>query len=398
VTQLPSSSSAPGSGLWAVPARRLRVMHLLHTMAYGGVETTLINWVRKMDRDRFEVHLVCFANPGSTEMPFVKAAEGAGLCLAGKLPWRKTKPIMSAARKLRDLIRQHRIDILHSHNCYADVVALVARMMVPVKLVTTLYVWGDFGWKRNIIQWLNEQAVRRFDLVTVHCEDTLAQTLARGFRPERVKLLISGFEADHHEMAAEERRERRRERGVSDKEVVLANIARFYPEKAHDSLLRSFREISARHPEARLWLFGVGPLEDDLRRLCTELGLDDRVTFLGFVEDLPGILPLVDIQVHPSHMEGVALAVCSGMAAGLPIVASDVGGLREVLKHGETGFLVPPGDERGFTEAVVGLIEQPERARRLGQAARHFMLNDYSLERAVGEVQKTYLELMGQCI
>ena len=217
-----------------------------------------------------------------------------------------------------------------------------------------------------------------------------------GSRDQSFRVLSDIFESDRRVITVEERRQRRRERGVTDNEIVLANIARFYPEKAQDALLHSFREISARHPEARLWFLGVGPLEQDLRRLSTALGLDDRVSFLGFVEDVPGILPLIDIQVHPSHNEGVALAVSGGMAAGLPIVASDVGGLREVLKHGTTGLLVPPGDNRGFTQAVIDLIERPDQARRLGEAARRFIENEYSLAQAVGEVERTYGEVLGR--
>jgi L-malate glycosyltransferase len=138
-------------------------------------------------------------------------------------------------------------------------------------------------------------------------------------------------------------------------------------------------------------------LEQNLRELCRALRLDDHVRFLGFVEKLADFLPLADMQVHPSHSEGVPLAVCSGMAAGLPIIASDIGGLHEVLKNGLTGVLVPPRDERAFTEAVVALIENPGRARRLGEAARRFIENDYSLDQAAAALEQSYREVMARC-
>lgn len=389
---LPTSSASGSEG----SGPPIRVLHLLHTIAYGGVETSVINWLRTFDPRRVEVHLVCFADPDGTERPFVRAAEAAGLRLTATVPWRRSKPVFAAARHLAALVRKHRIDIVHSHNCYADVVARIARFLVRVRLVTTLYVWGDFGWRRNLIQWLNQIAIRRFDVISAHCEIAVEQTVARGFARERVRLLISGFASNHRPISPTERQRRRQERGVAEHEVVLANVARFYPEKAHDALLRSFRMIHDRRPETRLWILGVGPLEAEVRRQCTALGLDDCVSFLGFVEDLPAILALVDLQVHPSHMEGVALSICSGMAAGLPIVASNVGGLPEVLKQGHTGLLVPPGDEAGFAEAVIGLVEQADRARRLGAAARKFIEEDYSLARAARAVERTYQEVMGR--
>lgn len=378
-------------------ASPIRVLQLVHTMAYGGVETTVINWARSVNASRFEMHLACFANPGSSELPFIRAVEAAGLTVMASLPWRRTKPIWTAARRLAEIIRRHRIDIVHTHNCYADLVALVARTLMPVKLITTLYVWGDFGWKRNLIQWVNQLAIRRFDRISAHCQAAVDETIARGLPRDRVQLLISGFDPDRRRLSPEERARRRREHGVGEGEVILANVARFHPEKAQDALLRSFKTIVTRHPQARLWFMGIGPLEGELRRQCAALGLERQVTFKGFVEDVPGVLPLVDIQVHPSHMEGVALAICTGMAAGLPIVASDVGGLGEVLKPGRTGVLVPPGDETRFAEEVIRLIDDPTQARKLGDAARRFIEEEYSLDLAARGVEKTYLELMGRC-
>lgn len=375
----------------------IRVLHLLYTMAYGGVETTVIQWLRALDRSRFQVCIVCFANPGETEAPFVRAAEAASLVITAKIPWRRSKPLLSATLALRNLIREHRIDVLHCHNTYSDILGALVRLLVPVRLITTQYVWGDFGWKRNLLQWVNVLAIRRFDLVSAHCEGTRQQTIDRGFTSDAVRLLISGYEARPRRYDQEERKRRRRELGVEEGDVVLANLARFFPEKAQDGLLRSFRKVVDSRPEARLWLVGIGPLEGNLRRLCGELGLDHKVRFMGFVDDLQGLLELVDMQVHPSHMEGVALSVCAGMAAGRPIVASNVGGLPEVLRHGQTGILVPAGDESAFAAAVLDLMEHPDRAATIGAAARRFIETEYSLQRAAQDLGRAYLEVMGRC-
>lgn len=374
------------------PNRRISVVHLLHTIEYGGIETVLINWLGKIDRERFDVHLVCFANPGGTERPFIEAAGRAGID-AETVPWSRRKPVFKSARRLREILRRHGADILHTHNVYADLVGAWAARRDPARTLTTLYVWDDFGWKRNLLQRINRWVLRYFDVISAHCEDTLRKTREMGCADRDIKLLIAGFESNRVEMASEKRQRLRRRRGVEDDDVLLANIARLHPEKAQDSLLRSFRRVREACPNARLWILGVGPLEQRLRTLCTELGLDDRVTFVGFVDDLPGILPLIDIQVHPSHAEGVPLAICSGMAAGLPIVASRVGGLPEVLDHGRNGVLVQPGDDEAFAEAVIKLVRDPRRRRDLGDAARRFIETDYSLDTAVRKLEETYEQM-----
>ena len=403
---MPSSISSPSARCEEEPSlgptARLRtengkisVMHLIHSMAYGGIETAVINWLRKIDRTRFDVSLVCFANPGETEAPFVAAANRAGLEVS-KIPWSRRKPLIKSARRLVQHMRAHQVDILHVHNFYADCVGAVAARMYRVKTVATVYVLAEYGdWKRDLIQAIEERVLKAFDRVTAHCEVTRDKLIERGFAG--VKTLICGFETHPAVLSMEERSRRRMELGVGDDEILLGNVARLYPEKAQDVLLGCFKDILAQHPKARLWIAGVGPLQDNLRSLCSQMGLDGTVKFVGFLPDLPSFMCLLDIQVHPSHIEGVPLALCEGLAAGLPIVASAVGGVPEILNHGHAGILVPAGDNAAFTRAVIELMNRPEDCRRMGASAKQLIEQGYSLEAAVARVESTYSEMMGAC-
>lgn len=374
--------------------RHVRVLHFIHTMAYGGVETAVLNWVRTLDRSRFEVHLACFANPGGTERPFIDAAQRLGFEVA-TVPWHRGKPVLRAARALAELLRERSIDIVHAHNTYADLVTVVAARKVPVKTVTTAYVWFEYdSWRRNLLQRIDAAVMRRFDCVTAHCENTRAETVKRGFDDQVVRTLICGFETHRVELSAEERSRRRAEHGAAPDNPVLVNVARLYPEKAQDFLLECFARILEDRPDAWLWLAGVGPLEGELRYASQRMGVADRVRFLGFVVDLPSLLALADVQVHPARIEGVPLAICEGMAAGLPIVASEVGGLPEVLAGGANGVLVPGLDVEAFSREVLRLIDDRDHALHMCRRARRFIENDYSLRTAVRRVEATYAELV----
>ncbi|MBM3224354.1 MAG: glycosyltransferase [Candidatus Tectomicrobia bacterium] len=375
--------------------KRMVVLHLLHTVAYGGVETMILNWVRSMDQRRFDVRLACFANPGGggTEVPFIEAAARLGFEVA-TLPWSRRKPLLKSARVLAQLLRQHQVDILHLHNCYADCVGVIAARLVPVQTISTVSVWSQLNWKRKLIEAVNVLALRFVDQVTVHCEETLRQTIARGFPAAHLKTLICGFDTHVVDLPPSERRRRRRALGIADEQLVLVNLARLYPEKLQATLLQCFQDIVLHCPQARLWIIGRGPLEGSLKALCTQLGLDHAVTFFDWVDDLPTMLSLADIQMHPSRMEGVSLSIGEGMAAGLPIVASHVGGMAEIIQHGHTGLLVPPDDTRGFVDTVLALLRQPDERQRLGAAARHFITHDYSLATAVARLEQTYEELL----
>lgn len=372
---------------------RVPIAHLIHTIAYGGVETALINWVKRIPDDGFEPHLICFANPGETERPFVDAANAAGLKVL-RIPWHRGKPVWRSAKALKKILEEHRIRILHCHNTYAMLVGLVAARLTRVLTTTTLYVWGDFGWKRGLMQWMDRAMLPWFDTITAHCEETRRKTIEMGYKPEDVHLLVCGFDAKPVATTAEERRARRAELGALDSDMVLINVARFYPEKAHEVLLEGFRIMRVKEPRLKLWLLGVGPDEGRVRALSAGLGLDDSVRFLGFRSDLEHVLSLADIMVHPSHMEGVPLAVLSGLAAGLPVVATAVGGLPEVVRNGESGILIPPGQPETLASAVLGLVADEAQRSNLGARARRFIEEEYSLDAAARRVTGLYKEML----
>jgi len=382
----------------AAPPRRtdkIRVAHLIHTMAHGGIETALINWMRTFDGDEFDPSLLCFANPGGTEAPFLEACARANLPVE-RIPWGRLKPVHRAAAAVADFVRRRRIAILHCHNAYANLVGLLAARLSPVKTVTTVYLWSRVGWKRRVLQRIDQRLLPHFDQVTAHCEAALRETSNRGYPAGRIKLLTCGFADRVAEIDGRERTRLRASMGVAPGEVVLIKVARFWPEKRHDVLLRAFRALLDRRPAVRLWIPGVGPEEPRIKALARELGLDRRVDFLGFRPDLPELLAMADIQVHSSDEEGVPLAILAGMAAGRPIVSTRVGGIVEVLRDEWSGVLVDPGDPVQLADAIAGVIDDPLRRRVLGLGAQTFIREHYSLEAATRRVEATYREVLGR--
>ncbi len=368
---------------------KIRVAHLVHSMAYGGIETIVLNWLGAIDRDRFEVHLFCFANPGETETQFVEAAARRGFDTV-RIPWSRRKPVFRSARLLARHLRERRIDILHCHNTYAQLVTVVAARLAPVRTIATYYVWGRFGWKRGLLQWADRLTMPLLDEVSAQCEDALAATVWLGMPAVRVRLLTCGNESSTVRLGPGERALRRRELGVQDRDVVLIYVARFWPEKAHDVMLRGFRRVLNQRPEAMLWLAGDGPCLSAAQALSEDLGLTSRTRFLGYRTDVADLLALADIQVHPSDLEGVPLAVCEGMAAGLPIVATATGGIPEVLRHEESGLLIERQRPDRLAAAVLRLIGDPGECTRLGAGARRFIEQEYSLRAATARLEAVY--------
>ena len=376
---------------------KIHVVHLLHTIDYGGVETIIINWIRALRSGEIRVSVVCFANPGRTERLFLEAASSAGIEV-DTIPWNRRKPILKASTALCRILRERGADIIHTHNTYADLVGLVSAKRLKLRTVSSLYVLSSFGWKRKALEGITIQVLRFFDCVTAQCEATRQDLIHRGVSSSKVRLLHSGYESSVSPMDQSLRQEKRQEHGIDSDCVLLVNVARLYPEKAHENLLREFQTIHAERANTKLWILGRGPLEDGLKQLCTELGLDDSVWFVGYAQNFHEYMQLAEIQVHPSYTEGIPMAILSGMSVGLPVVASDVGGIDEVLLDGERGKLVPSADNEQFSEefrsSVLSLIDSPEERARLGGNAADFIGGDYSLENAANILKDMYSELL----
>ncbi len=378
------------------PLKKISVLHLIYSPGYGGIETAVINWVKRFDRDQFDVHVAYFAGDRDRELPFLRAARAAGIDPM-PVPWTRFKPFLRTARAVAAIVRRHKIDILHTHAYYGDAVGALAGRLVRVKTVATVYVWGRYELHRQIMQLIDWFSLQFFDKVTAHCDDTRRKTALIGRRRQDIPVLLPGYPHDERKPpSSEQRLEMRRAAGIADDEVLLVNAARLAPEKVQDQLLRSFRIIHDRYPRTRLWIKGVGLdwVERQLHALRRELGLESAVKFAGFADDFWSLLFMADMMVHPSRVEGVPLSIMGGMAAGLPIVASNAGGVAEVVHHGRTGLVIPKDDEVGFADAVMSLLADPEKARAMGRAARLAVEREHAIDTAVRRVEQVYREVL----
>jgi glycosyltransferase involved in cell wall biosynthesis len=167
-------------------------------------------------------------------------------------------------------------------------------------------------------------------------------------------------------------------------------VARLQPEKGVATFLKAAARVSKASPEARFLVVGDGPLREELLGLAGRLGMEDRVRFLGYRTDARALIGLLDVLVVPSLTEGSPLIVLEAMAAGVPVVASAVGGIPDQARHGEEGLLVPPGDPEALAGAMGELLRDPSRARLLGAAGRRRTENEFSHETLVRRIEGIY--------
>ena len=176
-------------------------------------------------------------------------------------------------------------------------------------------------------------------------------------------------------------------------EPVIVNIGSFVPEKNHEGLLRIFHQLRARTGKGHLLLIGGGKLREQLEEQTRDLGLEEHVTFAGYVENASGLLHLADLMVMPSFIEGLPGVILEAMARSVPVVAANVGGIGEVVRHGYTGYLFEPQDEAAFVAACEELYVNQDKRATLVASARQLIEEKYTIEGIAAEFIKHYQKL-----
>jgi glycosyltransferase involved in cell wall biosynthesis len=173
---------------------------------------------------------------------------------------------------------------------------------------------------------------------------------------------------------------------------VVGIIARLSPVKGHKYLLAAMREVVNLKPHAQLLIVGEGPLKEELFEQTMALGLKENVVFLGSTFDTAIALSVIDIFALPSLQEGLGLSIMEAQAAGVPVIASNVGGIYTIIKDRENGLLIPPKDSLSLTQAIIELMDNPKLAKKMGEKGREVIRENFSLDEMTERIEKLYIQ------
>jgi glycosyltransferase involved in cell wall biosynthesis len=347
---------------------RLRVAHVTLGLDVGGQEKLLVEFARHADRGRFDLTFVCLGGRGK----LAGAVEACGWPVVALDAPPGLRP--GLVPRLAGLFRRRRIDLVHTHDdkplLYAPLAARLAR--VP-RVVHTRH-HGHLPWLRRRHAAMTRLAARLTSQFVCVSDDSARLTAGDGVR---ARTIWNGIDMSRFSYTGPR----------ADGPVVA--VGRLSPEKDHPTLLRAVA-LAGRAAPLRWEVAGNGPCRAALERLAAELGLGDRVRFLGEVADVPALLGRASVFVLPSLTEGLSLTLLEATARGLPVVATRVGGNPEVVVDGETGLLVPPGAPAALAGAVLRLLDDPATARRLGAAGRRRVETHFDVRRMVAEYETLY--------
>ena len=371
------------------------VLQLIDSFDQGGSESQALQLTRLLSESgRFKVHLACLSPKGSLR-PTIEDLD-LGEIPAFPLTSFYDRNALSQLRRFVQWLKSTHISILHTHDFYTNVFGMAAGALarVPVRVASMRETTGMRSSSQLRVQKIAYSLAHH---VVANSGAVKEMLIAEGSRPEKVTVIYNGLDFRRLDCLASRPKalsllglpdEIRQRRFIS----IVANMR--HDVKDYPMFLRSARRVLEAVPESAFLLAGEGELSASLQALAAELGIQDSVFFLGRCNNVAELLRISELCVLSSKAEGFSNAILVYMAAARPVVATDVGGAREVIREGETGYLVPSGDDAQMAARLIALLRDPEMARRMGDEGRRVVEEKFSCDAQLSRTEELYNRLL----
>ena len=364
--------------------RPIRLLLVVDSLEMGGAERQVVDLAVALRRNGYGVMVAC-----SVAGDLSGALEKAGVPvrpLLERLAKRRLSPTYTW--RLRQLLRKERFDLVHAHIYASVVAAAIATLGTDVPLVITEHT--EASWQDWRARWVSRWVYRRAEHVIAVSTPIRRRLIERdSVHPDLITIIPNAVVPAPEPPADAQLPAELRER------PLVGVVARLQPEKGVANFLKAAARVAPQFPEAHFVVAGDGPLRQELAALAEDLGLGKRVHFLGFRSDASALMKSLDVLVVPSLTEGSPLVILEAMAAGVPVVASAVGGIPDQIRHDKEGLLVSPGDTDALGDALLALLRDPDRARRLGEAGRRRATSRFSHATMVRQIEDVYRDVLG---
>ncbi len=362
-----------------------KVAHFIDSHDSGGAETLVVEICRKIETHGFSPEVYHFGNPWLEEK-----------CLEYGIPsqfvpghrWYKsagTLPLFIPV--FARFLKERRVDILHSHLFGPVTGACFSAYFAGIPHIGTLHDIYTIEAKKRRVRYIQLSSLLGTRLVTVsHQMKTYLTNLGK-FKDSALQTIVNGMDLDKFNLSCS--REHYPELGLDPQDVVLICVGRLEKIKGHDVLLKAFGLLRpGRH--TKLLIVGDGPCKQEIEQQISERGLQQNVRMLGQRNDIPNLLNLSDCFVLSSRSEGLSCSIIEAMAAGLPVIATDVGGNSELVLHGKNGYLVPPDHAGILSLRLQSVIDDTARRKKFGEMSLQFARGQYSLDAMIGKYADNY--------
>jgi glycosyltransferase involved in cell wall biosynthesis len=364
------------------------VCHLIASNFFGGPEKQIVEHCLRLDPSRWQAVLGSFLE-GRDRVPIIDAARAHGIpafTIDTRLPWSP-----DAARQLHQFLRRNRVDLLVTHGYKSDAVGFLMRRWTRMPQIAYVRGFTAETWRVRRYEDLDRWLLRRgFNRILCVSETTCRKLVEYGVAPERVMAVHNAVEVP----ASIEPASLRAEFGIPEHAPLLVAAGRLSAEKGHRFLVEALAKLK-HTPEPHAVVLGEGREREPLNKLARILGIESRLHFAGFRRDVLACLRAADVVVNPSLTEGLPNVVLEAQSLSVPVVATNVGGVSEILDGGRTGWLVAPNDPEALAAAIRDALTDRDRAAEKAAAGQTRILEHFTFSLQAERLMAAYDDAVG---
>ena len=368
---------------------RINILHILATDRLQGAEKTAYLIDRYLNREMFNSFIICAGDPLAR---FLRSHGSIVEVLDVK------KINLSNILRLKKIISEKKIDLLHASGYRASLFTLLTSGLFIKRPIISHIHSADPRISGLTILKLVEIATRnRFDL-SIACSELVRTHYLKNnsfIVPDKILSVSNGVEIMQRHPDPEAANNLKEDLGIPADSFVFSYIGRMVKLKGIDVLLKAFHLISRKNKDSVMLLVGSGPMEPELRKLADNLNLSSRLVFTGYRNDVEKLLEIIDVFILPSWWEGLPNVLLEAMNQCKPVIASDVGGVKELVLHGHTGLLAPPGDAERLAEYMILMLNSPDMREKMGQSGRRHVQKNFNIKAKVRDIERLYLKIVG---
>jgi sugar transferase (PEP-CTERM/EpsH1 system associated) len=367
-----------------VNSKLINIAHVIPAMNVGGREKVVIDILKQLDRTKFNIEVVCLGDKGglydefeSTDLPIHFFKKKAGF-----------RPKLFI--ELKKHFTKHQYDIVHSHNpgsfIYTAIGAELAR--IPMIINSEHGYSYDITFRKRLFE---SFLMNIIDLTLTVSDDLCKKILNRPFvKQSKVKRLYNGIPVEKFLHDVQKRKEIRNFLNVGETTLLIGTIGRLVKVKDHKTLIRSFKIVHQTFPDSKLVIVGEGTRKNELFDLSNQLGLSSEIIFTGTRDDISCILSGLDVFVLSSISEGISITLLEAMAAGLPVVATSVGGNVEIVEDHFSGLLVLPKSPQLMAKALIFMIQNVSKREKFGDTGKKTVMQKFNIKKMIENLEAIY--------
>ncbi len=372
----------------------MKVLHLISGGDTGGAKTHVINLLQELNK-RIHVKVICFM-----KADFYYEAKEKGINI--QVYEQKRRYDLSVIRRLIEEVKREEYHLIHCHGARANFITYILKKFYPIPAVTTIHSDYRLDFKGNfykdlVYKNLNYLSLKHMDYYIGVSESFRQMLIDRNFDPDRIMTVYNGINVEEVESAPINGNFFQDHGIVTHKNTIKVGIlARLYPVKGVDIFIRAAHRVLQERPDVEFFIAGDGEEKEKLKELSQELGVADRVHLLGYIRDPYSFIHQIDINTNTSYSESFPYVIMEGGVFKKPIIASNVGGVKDLVTHGESGLLFEPGDVDTLSKHILTLIEDGDLRRRLGNNLYHRICKFYSSEKMADKQMQIYQQILGR--